>query len=280
MSGAVKKSRTGEDHLDLTLDKNAELCINTVRILSADMVEKAKSGHPGAPMGCAPMAYVLWTHIMKYSSSHPKWINRDRFVLSNGHCCALQYSMLHLLGYEVSLDDLRQFRQYESITPGHPENFLTSGVEVCTGPLGQGITNAVGMAIGEAHLAELFNKPNFDIMDHYTFVICGDGCLQEGISCEASSLAGHLGLGKLIVLYDDNSITIDGSTDLSFTEDVVKRYESYGWHTITLSDDNITDVESAVQKAKSVTDKPSLIKIKTVIGAGSSRTSSTQLRRG
>ena len=270
MPAVVKKSRASENNLlDISLDKNSKLCIDTVRVLSADMVEKAKSGHPGAPMGCAPMAYVLWTHMMKYSSSNPNWIDRDRFILSNGHSCALQYAMLYLLDYDVSLDDLQAFRQYDSKTPGHPENFLTSGVEVCTGPLGQGITNAVGMAIGEAHLAALFNKPNFNIMDHYTFVICGDGCLQEGIASEAASLAGHLGLGKLIVLYDDNNITIDGSTDLSFSEDVTKRYEAYGWHTITLGHDDVADIESAVEEAKSITDKPTMIKIKTIIGEGS-----------
>ena len=201
-----------------------------VRCLSADQVQAAKSGHPGAPMGCAPMAHVLWTKYMNYAPSDPKWFNRDRFVLSNGHACALQYSMLHLTGYDLSLDDLKLFRQCDSKTPGHPENFCTAGVEVSTGPLGQGLTNAVGMAIAERNLAATFNKEGqAPIIDHCTYVICGDGCLQEGVTSEASSLAGHLGLGKLIVLYDDNKIQIDGSTDLAFTEDVKMRYESYGW---------------------------------------------------
>ena len=246
-------------------------CINTVRVLSADIVQKAKSGHPGAPIGCAPMAYALWGHAMKYAPGAPTWSNRDRFVLSNGHACALLYSMLHLTGYEdMTMDDLKQFRQLGSRTPGHPESFMGKGVEVCTGPLGQGISNAVGLAMAEAHLAARFNKDGFPVVDNYTFVICGDGCLQEGVSSETSSLAGHLGLGKLIVLYDDNNITIDGSTDLSFTEDVGKRYEAYGWHVQTVADGNTghEDILAAVEAAKAVTDKPSIIKVKTVIGLG------------
>lgn len=248
-------------------------CINNIRILSAEMVQAANSGHPGAPMGCAPMAHLLYGHFMNYSSENPKFYNRDRFVLSNGHACALLYSMLHLTDHGLTIDDLKQFRQYGSITPGHPENFATPGVECSTGPLGQGISTAVGMAIAEKHLAAVFNKNDEDIapiVDHYTYVICGDGCLQEGISSEASSLAGHLKLGKLIVLYDDNKITIDGSTDLSFTEDVGKRYESYNWHVQSVSD--VNDLESlyaAIENAKNVTDKPSLIKVNTVIGHGS-----------
>jgi len=177
-----------------------EICVNTVRVLSADVVEKANSGHPGAPMGCAPMAHVLFGEVMNYSPSNPKWANRDRFVLSNGHACALLYSMLHLTGYDLSIDDLKAFRQLHSKTPGHPENFKTPGVEVSTGPLGQGISNAVGMAMAERHLAATFNKEGFNVVDHYTYVICGDGCLQEGVSSEASSLAGHLGLGECCVL--------------------------------------------------------------------------------
>jgi len=249
-------------------------CINTIRLLAADTVQKANSGHPGAPMGCAPMAHALWGSVMKYSPSNSKWHNRDRFVLSNGHACALQYSMLHLTGYDLTLDDLKSFRQLNSKTPGHPEKHLTDGIEVATGPLGQGISNAVGLAIAEAHLAATFNKPGFPIVDHYTFVICGDGCLQEGISSEASSLAGHLKLGKLIVLYDDNLITIDGETELSFTEDVAMRYQSYGWHVQVLPDGNSADLSSilqAIEVAKSVTDKPSMIKIRTVIGFGSKK---------
>eukprot|EP00636_Phaeomonas_parva_P019271 CAMPEP_0118884858 /NCGR_PEP_ID=MMETSP1163-20130328/23568_1 /TAXON_ID=124430 /ORGANISM="Phaeomonas parva, Strain CCMP2877" /LENGTH=705 /DNA_ID=CAMNT_0006822763 /DNA_START=29 /DNA_END=2146 /DNA_ORIENTATION=- len=247
-----------------------EEAVNTIRVLSADMVQAANSGHPGAPMGCAPMAHMLWKEFMTYSPSNPNWFARDRFVLSNGHACALQYVMLHLTGYNVSMDDLKSFRQVGSITPGHPENFMTDGVEVCTGPLGQGISQAVGMAIVERHLASLFNRPDFDIVDNYTWVICGDGCLQEGVSGETGSLAGHLKLGKLIVLYDDNSITIDGDTDLSFTEDVKMRYESYGWQVIEVADVNdLPALHAAVAEAKACEDKPSMIKIKTKIGHGS-----------
>jgi transketolase len=246
--------------------------VNTIRILAADMVEKANSGHPGAPMGCAPIAHLLYGSIMNFSPKDPKWFNRDRFVLSNGHACALLYSMLHLTGYEVSIDDLKQFRQLHSITPGHPENFMTPGVEVSTGPLGQGITNAVGLAIAEKHLAATYNRDGFNLVDHYTYVICGDGCLQEGISSEASSLAGHLGLGKLIVCYDDNHITIDGHTDLSFTEDVGKRYEAYHWHVQVVEDVNdLQALAEAIENAKAETGRPSLIKIKTIIGFGSSK---------
>lgn len=222
-------------------------------------------------MGCAPMAHVLWGEVMNYSSKDPAWINRDRFVLSNGHACALQYTMLHLTGYKVTKENLSKFRRLGSITPGHPESFVTDGVEVCTGPLGQGISNAVGLAIAERNLAAEFNQPDYDIFDHYTYVICGDGCLQEGVSAEACSLGGHLGLGRLIVLYDDNDITIDGRTELSFTEDVNKRFEAYGWHTQTVSDvsGSLDDLRTAIANAKAVTDKPSIIKIKTAIGFGS-----------
>jgi transketolase len=204
-----------------------QLCINSIRFLAIDAVEKANSGHPGLPMGAAPMAFVLWDRLMRYNPKNPKWLNRDRFVLSAGHGCMLQYAMLHLTGYDsVGMEDIKQFRQWGSKTPGHPENFLTSGVEVTTGPLGQGVANAVGFAMAEAHLAAKFNKPDSTIIDHYTYVIAGDGCNMEGISGEAASLAGHLGLGKLIVLYDDNSISIEGSTDIAFTEDVNKRFDS------------------------------------------------------
>ena len=251
-------------------DEVAERCINNIRVLSAETVGKAKSGHPGAPMGCAPMAHLLWGEFMNFNATDPKWVNRDRFVLSNGHACALLYSMLHLSGYQVSLDDLKSFRQLGSQTPGHPENFLTPGVEVSTGPLGQGISNAVGLAIAERHLAATFNQGNFNVVDHFTYVICGDGCLQEGVSSEASSLAGHLGLGKLIVLYDDNLITIDGGTNLSFSEDVNKRYEAYGWHTQTVADVNdLSSLRSAIANAQAETERPSIIKIRTVIGHGS-----------
>jgi transketolase len=251
-------------------------CINTIRCLGADIVQKANSGHPGAPMGCAPMAHTLFNKVMRYSPSNPKWFNRDRFVLSNGHSCALLYTMLHLTGYErPSMSDLQNFRQLNSVTAGHPEKYLLDGVEVSTGPLGQGISNAVGLAIAEAHLAARFNQNGLaPLVDHSTYVICGDGCLQEGVSSEACSLAGHLKLGKLIVLYDDNDITIDGGTNLSFTEDVAKRFESYGWHVQTVADGNSTDtssLESAVAAARAVTDKPSIIKVKTIIGLGSAK---------
>ncbi|EGJ32469.1 MULTISPECIES: transketolase [Moorena] len=249
-----------------------ELCINSIRFLAIDAVEKAKSGHPGLPMGAAPMAFVLWDRFMRYNPKNPNWFNRDRFVLSAGHGCMLQYALLYLTGYDgVTIDDLQQFRQWESVTPGHPENFETDGVEVTTGPLGQGIANGVGLAMAEAHLAARFNKPDATIVDHYTYVILGDGCNMEGVSGEACSLAGHLGLGKLIALYDDNHISIDGSTDLAFTEDVGKRFEAYGWHVQHVESGN-TDLEAindAIAAAKAVTDKPSLIKVTTTIGYGS-----------
>lgn len=263
--GPNKKLRDSDSGLET-------LCVNSVRVLAADTVEKAKSGHPGAPMGCAPIAHVLFGDVMNYSPSNHKWENRDRFVLSNGHACALLYTMLHMTGYPLSMDDLKQFRQLGSQTPGHPENFMTAGVEVSTGPLGQGLSNAVGMAMAEQHMAATFNQPGFDVVDHFTYVICGDGCLQEGVTAEASSLAGHLGLGKLIVCYDDNNITIDGSTDLSFTEDVGQRYESYGWQVLSVDDCNdIDSVRGAIAAAKADADRPTLIKIKTVIGHGSAK---------
>ncbi|KAG0097290.1 Transketolase [Podila epicladia] len=245
--------------------------INTIRVLAADTVFKSNSGHPGAPMGCAPMAHLIFSRFMNYNPKNPTWANRDRFVLSNGHACALQYILLHLMGYPTTMDDLKNFRQLGSNTPGHPESHMTVGIEVTTGPLGQGFANAVGLAIGEAHMAATFNKPGFELFNNYTFMITGDGCLQEGVASEAASLAGHLQLGKLIALYDDNHITIDGDTEVSFTEDVVKRFESYGWHVIVVKDGN-NDLEAmanAIEEAKKVTDKPSLIKIFTTIGFGS-----------
>ena len=249
-----------------------QLCINSIRFLAVDAVEKAKSGHPGLPMGAAPMAFVLWDQFLRFNPKNPKWFNRDRFVLSAGHGCMLQYALLHLTGYDsVTIDDIKQFRQWESRTPGHPENFETAGVEVTTGPLGQGIANAVGLAIAEAHLAAKFNTPDLTLVDHYTYVILGDGCNMEGVSGEACSLAGHLGLGKLIALYDDNHISIDGSTDIAFTEDVSKRFEAYGWHVLHVEDGN-TDLEGlakAIAEAKAVTDKPTMIKVTTTIGYGS-----------
>jgi transketolase len=249
-----------------------ELCINSIRFLAVDAVEKAKSGHPGLPMGAAPMAFVLWDKFMRFNPKNPKWFNRDRFVLSAGHGCMLQYALLHLTGYDsVTIEDIKQFRQWGSKTPGHPENFETEGVEVTTGPLGQGIANAVGLAMAEAHMAAKFNKPNAKIVDHYTYVILGDGCNMEGVSGEACSFAGHLGLGKLIALYDDNHISIDGSTDVAFTEDVSKRFEAYGWHVLHVEDGNkdLNSIEKAIAAAKAVTDKPTMIKVTTLIGYGS-----------
>ncbi len=249
-----------------------ELCINSIRFLAIDAVEKAKSGHPGLPMGAAPMAFVLWDQFMRFNPKSPTWYNRDRFVLSAGHGCMLQYALMYLTGYDsVTLDEIKSFRQWGSKTPGHPENFETPGVEVTTGPLGQGIANGVGLAIAEAHMAAKFNKPDLTLVDHYTYVILGDGCNMEGVSGEACSLAGHLGLGKLIALYDDNHISIDGSTDIAFTEDVSKRFEAYGWHVLHVENGNtdLAAIAKAIETAKSVTDKPTMIKVTTTIGYGS-----------
>ncbi|MBX2819449.1 MAG: transketolase [Rhodothermaceae bacterium] len=247
-----------------------ELSINTIRFLSVDAVQKANSGHPGLPMGAAPMAYVLWKKFMKHNPQNPDWYDRDRFVLSAGHGSMLVYSMLHLTGYDLPLEELKQFRQLGSKTPGHPENFQTRGVETTTGPLGQGFANGVGMAIAERFLAARFNKENFPIVDHYTYAIVSDGDVMEGVAQEAASLAGHLGLGKLIYLYDDNDISIDGSTDVTFTEDVGKRFEAYDWHVQHVDDGNDIDaLSAAVEAAKGVTDKPSLIIVRTTIGFGS-----------
>lgn len=255
-----------------------DLCINSIRFLAIDAVEKANSGHPGLPMGAAPMAFVLWDRFLRFNPKNPNWLNRDRFVLSAGHGCMLQYALLYLTGYDgVTIEDIKQFRQWESKTPGHPENFVTEGVEVTTGPLGQGIANAVGLAMAEAHLAALFNQPDALLIDHYTYVILGDGCNMEGLSGEACSLAGHLGLGKLIALYDDNHISIDGSTDLAFTEDVGKRFEAYGWHVQHIPDGNtnLDAIHKAIEAAKAVTDRPSLIKVTTTIGYGSPNKANT-----
>ncbi len=261
-----------------TTERLDELCINTIRFLAVDAVQKANSGHPGLPMGAAPMSYVLWTQFLKHNPTNPQWPDRDRFVLSAGHGSMLIYSLLHLTGYGLTIEDLKQFRQWDSLTPGHPENFVTAGVETTTGPLGQGVGNAVGMAIVEAHLAAKFNRPGFPIVDHCTYVILGDGCNMEGVASEAASLAGHLGLGKLIMLYDDNHISIDGSTDLAFTEDVGMRYEAYGWHVQVIADGNtdLTGIAQAIETAKSVTDKPSMIKIRTTIGYGSPNKAGTE----
>jgi transketolase len=252
---------------DITLD---QLSIDTLRLLAVDAVEKAKSGHPGAPLGCSPIAYLLFHKLMKHNPEHFKWPDRDRFVLSNGHASALLYSTLYLSGYKVTLDDLKSFRQWHSITPGHPESAETDGVEVTTGPLGQGFAMSVGMAIAEKHMAAVYNKPGYEIVDHHTYVLCGDGDLMEGISHEAGSLAGTLKLGKLIVLYDDNLISLDGPTEWSFTEDVLKRFEAYHWHVQRVSDGNdLNAIESAIEAAKAETGKPSLIAVRTVIGYGS-----------
>ena len=246
------------------------LSINTIRMLAVDMVQKANSGHPGMPMGAAAMAFTLWTDFLRHNPANPVWPDRDRFILSAGHGSALLYSLLHLTGYDLTLDELRDFRQWGSRTPGHPETHLTPGVEVTTGPLGQGISNAVGMAMAEAHLAAIFNRPGYPLVDHYTYVIASDGDLMEGVSSETCSLAGHLGLGKLIVLYDDNHISIDGPTDLAFTEDRMGRYAAYGWHTQQVSDGNDTEsIRKAIEKARQVTDKPSIIAARTHIGYGS-----------
>lgn len=260
-----------------TSQELAVKAINTIRFLAVDAVQKAKSGHPGLPMGAAPMAYVLWKQFLKCNPKNPKWVDRDRFILSAGHGCMLQYALLHLMGYDVSMDDLKQFRQWGSKTPGHPENFETPGVEVTTGPLGQGVGNAVGLAIAEAHLAATYNKPGHNIVDHYTYAIAGDGCNMEGIASEAASMAGHMKLGKLIVLYDSNSISIDGSTEIAFTEDVGKRYEAYGWHVsyVEQGDTDLDAIEKAIAEAKAVSDKPSFIVITTTIGYGSPNKSGT-----
>ena len=246
------------------------LTINTIRTLSIDAIEKANSGHPGLPLGAAPAAYTLWAKVMNHNPHDSKWDNRDRFILSAGHGSALLYSLLHLFDYGLTIDDLRNFRQLDSLTPGHPEYRHTNGVETTTGPLGQGIANAVGMAFAESYLANKFNREGFPVVDHYTYALCGDGCLQEGVSAESSSLAGTLGLGKLIILYDSNKITIEGSTETAFTENVGERYKAYGWQVITVEDGNDTDaIEVAINEAKKETQKPSLIEIKTQIGYGS-----------
>lgn len=246
------------------------LAINTIRTLSIDAVQAANSGHPGMPLGAAPMAYVLWTRFLRFDPGDPAWPDRDRFVLSAGHGSMLLYSLLHLTGFDLSLDELRRFRQWGSKTPGHPERHLTPGVEVSTGPLGQGFGNGVGMAIAEAFLAATYNRPGHTLFDHYTYAIVSDGDLMEGVTAEAASLAGHLKLGKLIYLYDDNHISLDGPTSLAFTEDVLLRFAAYGWHTARVADGNDLDaIESAIREAQAVTDRPSLIAVRTTIGYGS-----------
>ena len=258
-----------------------ELCINTIRFLSVDAVQQANSGHPGMPMGAAPMAYVLWTKFLRHSPRNPDWPDRDRFVLSAGHGSMLIYSLLHLSGYDLSLDDLKDFRQWGSKTPGHPEYGDTPGVETTTGPLGQGLAIGVGMAIAERHLAAKFNKPNQDIVGHYTYGIVSDGDLMEGISHEAASLAGHLKLGKLIYLYDDNHISIEGGTNIAFTEDRLKRFDAYGWHVQQVEDGNdIEAITRAIETARNETNRPSLIAVRTSIGFGSPNRQDTAKAHG
>ncbi|MDY6790919.1 MAG: transketolase [Thermodesulfobacteriota bacterium] len=251
-------------------EKIDQLCINTIRTLSIDAVQTANSGHPGAPMGLAPAAYVLWTKILRHNPQNPDWPDRDRFVLSGGHASMLLYSLLHLTGYDLNLDDLKNFRQWESKTPGHPEYAHTPGVETTTGPLGQGFANAVGMALAEQYLATFFNREDAEIIDHYTYMFCGDGDMMEGISSEAASLAGHLGLSKLICIYDNNKISIEGGTNIAFTEDVALRFKAYNWHVLKVDDGNdIVSIKNALEESKAETKRPSLILLSTQIAFGS-----------
>jgi transketolase len=257
------KSASSDDALD-------ELCINTLRFLSVDAVQKANSGHPGLPLGAAPMAYVLWTRFLKHHPANPHWYDRDRFVLSAGHGSMLLYALLYMTGYDVSQADIERFRQWRSITPGHPERGLTPGVETTTGPLGQGFGDGVGMAMAEAHLAARFNRPGYELIDHHTYAIVSDGDLMEGVASEAASVAGHLQLGKLIYLYDDNHVTLSAGTDIAFTEDCAKRFAAYGWHTESLHDGNdIAAIERALHAARNETKRPSLILVRTHLGYGS-----------
>lgn len=255
--------------------------INAIRTLSIDAIEKASSGHPGLPMGAAPMAYTLWSKHMNHNPNNSSWFNRDRFVLSAGHGSMLLYSLLHLSGYDVSIDDIKQFRQWNSNTPGHPEVVDTDGVEATTGPLGQGFAMSVGMAMAEAHLAAKYNQENFNIIDHYTYALISDGDIMEGISHEAASLAGHLGLGKLIALYDSNDISLDGELNLAFSENTAKRFEAYGWQVLRVEDgNNIEEISQAIKQAKETTDKPTLIEVKTIIGYGSPNKSDSHQAHG
>jgi transketolase len=261
----------------------AEKCITAVRMLTVDSVENAQAGHPGLPLGCAPIGYVLFDEVMKHSPKNPQWFNRDRFVLSAGHGVLLQYIMLHLVGYDsVQVDDLKSLCKWGSNCPGHPENMITGGIELTTGPLGQGTANAVGFAIAEKHLAARFNRPGHEIVNHYTYCLAGDGCLMEGISNEAGSIAGHLGLGKLIMFYDNNHNSIDGPTSITFDEDVCKRYEALGWHVQRVGDpdSHLDDLRQAIVRAKSVTDKPSFIQVDTTIGYGSSKQGTHKAHHG
>jgi transketolase len=258
-----------------------DLSIMTIRTLSIDAIEKANSGHPGMPMGAAPMAYALWTKFMNINPENPNWFNRDRFVLSAGHGSMLLYSLLHLSGYDLSMDDIKSFRQWGSKTPGHPEYGHTPGVDATTGPLGQGIAMAVGMAMAERHLAATYNKEGYNIVDHYTYVICGDGDLMEGISSEAASLAGHLKLGRLIVLYDSNDISLDGDLNKSFSENVEERFKSMGWQVLRVEDgNNIEEISKAIEEAKLDEQRPTLIEVKTTIGYGSPNKAGTSSVHG
>ena len=239
-----------------------QTAINTVRALAADAVQKANSGHPGTPMGLAPLGHVLWTESMNYNPHNPEWVNRDRFILSAGHACMLQYSFLYLTGYDINLDDIKNFRQLHSKTAGHPEYGLLAGIEVTTGPLGQGFANGVGFAIAQKLMASRYNKPGFDIFNYKIYAICSDGDMMEGVTAEAASLAGHLQLGNIIFLYDDNHITIEGNTNLAFSEDVQKRFEAYGWHVQLIPDGNdLEALSDAIKSAQKETDRPSLIKV-------------------
>jgi len=259
-----------------------QLCINTIRTLSIDAVQQAKSGHPGAPMALAPLAYVLWTRLLRYNPQNPQWFDRDRFVLSNGHASMLLYAVLYLTGYDITLDDIRNFRQWQSKTPGHPEHGITPGVETTNGPLGQGLMNAVGMAMAEAHLASVFNRAGHGIVDHYTYVFCGDGDLMEGASHEAASLAGHLGLGKLSCVFDDNHISIEGGTELACSDDAEKRFQAYGWHVQNLGEraNDFDAIAAAFDMARQEKSRPSLIILRSHIGYGSPNRQDTSKAHG
>lgn len=257
-------------YMEVTKSSIEQLGINTVRVLAADAVQKANSGHPGTPMGLAPLGHVLWTESMNYNPRNPDWANRDRFILSAGHACMLQYNFLYLAGYDITMDDIKHFRQLHSKTAGHPEYGLLAGIEVTTGPLGQGFANGVGFAIAQKYMADRYNRPGFDIFDYRIYAICSDGDMMEGITSEAASLAGHLQLGNMIYLYDDNHITIEGNTELAFDEDVAQRFEAYGWHVQVLPDGNdIAALSAAIKNAQKETRRPSLIKVRTHIGFGS-----------
>ena len=274
MNPAISTPRTAASTLD-------DLCVNTLRFLSVDAVQKADSGHPGLPLGAAPMAYVLWTRFLSHNPANPSWLNRDRFVLSAGHGSMLLYSLLHMTGYDMPLEQIKQFRQWGSLTPGHPERDLTRGIETTTGPLGQGFANGVGMAMAETHLAARYNRPGFDIVDHFTYGIVSDGDLMEGVASEAASLAGHLQLGKLIYLYDDNQVTLSAGTDLTFSEDCVRRFEAYGWHTQSVDDGNdLAAIGQALDNARADTRRPSLILVRTHLGYGSPNRQDTYKAHG